>query len=176
MQRQSRTGFHDVHVPRNAQPECSCAVPHNPRGWEISCAISASYAIVALIPATFEGRAIASRPSARRAAFTNNKSHSKNSASPRNAGFVACFVLPSRRRGRRLTELSNMNAPQVFDPNGAAHAVALDTEPRLREIPYNYTSFSDREIVMRLLGDDAWEALAAFAQRAPDWPLGADAV
>ncbi|HUP96995.1 MAG TPA: DUF3683 domain-containing protein [Usitatibacter sp.] len=30
---------------------------------------------------------------------------------------------------------------------------------RLREIPYNYTSFSDREIVIRLLGDDAWQAL-----------------
>ena len=27
---------------------------------------------------------------------------------------------------------------------------------RLREIPYNYTSFSDREIVIRLLGDAAW--------------------
>jgi len=27
---------------------------------------------------------------------------------------------------------------------------------RLREIPYNYTSFSDREIVMRILGDEAW--------------------
>src|ERR1700675_1174 len=53
-----------------------------------------------------------------------------------------------------------MNAPQAFDPNGAALTVALDTEPRLREIPYNYTSFSDREIVMRLLGDEAWAALA----------------
>ena len=30
---------------------------------------------------------------------------------------------------------------------------------RLREIPYNYTSFSDREIVMRLLGPDAWDIL-----------------
>ena len=30
---------------------------------------------------------------------------------------------------------------------------------RLREIPYNYTSFSDREIVMRLLGADNWEIL-----------------
>ena len=30
---------------------------------------------------------------------------------------------------------------------------------RLREIPYNYTSFSDREIVLRLLGETAWEAL-----------------
>ncbi|MGN6648477.1 DUF3683 domain-containing protein, partial [Trinickia sp.] len=52
-----------------------------------------------------------------------------------------------------------MNAPQVFDPHGAAAAVAADTEPRLREIPYNYTSFSDREIVIRLLGDEAWKAL-----------------
>jgi FAD/FMN-containing dehydrogenase/Fe-S oxidoreductase len=31
--------------------------------------------------------------------------------------------------------------------------------PRLREIPYNYTSFSDREIVIRLLGEDAWATL-----------------
>jgi FAD/FMN-containing dehydrogenase/Fe-S oxidoreductase len=30
---------------------------------------------------------------------------------------------------------------------------------RLREIPYNYTSFSDREIVSRLLGPDAWDVL-----------------
>ncbi len=31
--------------------------------------------------------------------------------------------------------------------------------PRLREIPYNYTSFSDREIVIRLLGEPAWNTL-----------------
>src|SRR6202012_524622 len=61
---------------------------------------------------------------------------------------------------RRPTEPSNMNAPQAFDPNGAHAALPLDVEPRLREIPYNYTSFSDREIVMRLLGDEAWAALA----------------
>jgi FAD/FMN-containing dehydrogenase/Fe-S oxidoreductase len=30
---------------------------------------------------------------------------------------------------------------------------------RLREIPYNYTSFSDREIVIRLLGEEAWGVL-----------------
>ena len=30
---------------------------------------------------------------------------------------------------------------------------------RLREIPYNYTSFSDREIVIRLLGTEAWATL-----------------
>ena len=33
---------------------------------------------------------------------------------------------------------------------------------RLREIPYNYTSFSDREIVLRLLGEPAWRALDAL--------------
>ncbi|MBS6360498.1 DUF3683 domain-containing protein [Burkholderia sp.] len=52
-----------------------------------------------------------------------------------------------------------MNAPQVFDPHGAAAVVAADPAPRLREIPYNYTSFSDREIVIRLLGEEAWAVL-----------------
>ena len=32
-------------------------------------------------------------------------------------------------------------------------------QPRIREIPYNYTSFSDREVVIRLLGADAWTLL-----------------
>ena len=35
-----------------------------------------------------------------------------------------------------------------------------DAQARLREIPYNYTSFSDREVVCRLLGDDAWVLLS----------------
>ncbi|HKB60796.1 MAG TPA: DUF3683 domain-containing protein, partial [Gallionellaceae bacterium] len=30
---------------------------------------------------------------------------------------------------------------------------------RLREIPYNYTSFSDREIVIRILGQEAWQII-----------------
>jgi FAD/FMN-containing dehydrogenase len=30
---------------------------------------------------------------------------------------------------------------------------------RLREIPYNYTSFSDREIVLRILGEEAWNII-----------------
>jgi FAD/FMN-containing dehydrogenase/Fe-S oxidoreductase len=42
-------------------------------------------------------------------------------------------------------------------------ASVLDSPPeppaRLREIPYNYTSFSDREIVIRLLGDAGWKLL-----------------
>ncbi len=53
-----------------------------------------------------------------------------------------------------------MNAPQVFDPPTPDAAVTPhENGPRLREIPYNYTSFSDREIVIRLLGDEAWQAL-----------------
>ncbi len=34
--------------------------------------------------------------------------------------------------------------------------------PRLREIPYNYTSFSDREIVIRLLGEPNWQVLQSL--------------
>ena len=30
---------------------------------------------------------------------------------------------------------------------------------RIREIPYNYTSFSDREIVIRFLGEPYWDML-----------------
>ncbi len=51
-----------------------------------------------------------------------------------------------------------MNAPVQLQallaetPNGPAPT-------RLREIPYNYTSFSDREIVIRLLGEASWKLL-----------------
>ena len=55
-----------------------------------------------------------------------------------------------------------MNAPlpltQIAAAASAAHAPRAQA-PRLREIPYNYTSFSDREIVIRLLGERAWELL-----------------
>ena len=30
---------------------------------------------------------------------------------------------------------------------------------RIREIPYNYTSFSDREIILRFLGEEMWEVI-----------------
>ena len=50
-----------------------------------------------------------------------------------------------------------MNAP-VF-PQAALQVQPVDPAARLREIPYNYTSFSDREIVMRLLGAPAWSEL-----------------
>ncbi|MFO1244966.1 MAG: FAD/FMN-binding oxidoreductase [Ramlibacter sp.] len=48
-----------------------------------------------------------------------------------------------------------MNAPTTLHQLMAA----VDDAPRLREIPYNYTSFSDREIVIRLLGARAWDVL-----------------
>lgn len=35
----------------------------------------------------------------------------------------------------------------------------IPSTPRRREIPYNYTSFSDREIVIRLLGEEHWHNL-----------------
>ncbi|WP_353236079.1 FAD/FMN-binding oxidoreductase [Diaphorobacter ruginosibacter] len=45
-------------------------------------------------------------------------------------------------------------------PIALAALQAQGEEPtRLREIPYNYTSFSDREIVIRLLGASAWGVL-----------------
>ncbi|GAA4424254.1 FAD/FMN-binding oxidoreductase [Acidovorax lacteus] len=48
-----------------------------------------------------------------------------------------------------------MNAPIAL-----AALQSLAAEPvRLREIPYNYTSFSDREIVIRLLGSSSWDLL-----------------
>jgi FAD/FMN-containing dehydrogenase/Fe-S oxidoreductase len=51
-----------------------------------------------------------------------------------------------------------MNAPaQIQALLSDAPGGAVPT--RLREIPYNYTSFSDREIVIRLLGEDAWRML-----------------
>jgi FAD/FMN-containing dehydrogenase/Fe-S oxidoreductase len=52
-----------------------------------------------------------------------------------------------------------MNAPLPLNPLAHA-AVRDDAAPRLREIPYNYTSFADREIVIRLLGPRAWEVLS----------------
>ncbi|WP_198969780.1 DUF3683 domain-containing protein [Xylophilus sp. ASV27] len=48
-----------------------------------------------------------------------------------------------------------MNAPTAL----AALLSQAEGPARLREIPYNYTSFSDREIVIRLLGERAWDVL-----------------
>ncbi|MFG5778957.1 DUF3683 domain-containing protein [Comamonas sp. J-3] len=53
-----------------------------------------------------------------------------------------------------------MNAPIAL----ASLQAQVDGPARLREIPYNYTSFSDREIVIRLLGSDAWNLLNQLRQ------------
>jgi len=51
-----------------------------------------------------------------------------------------------------------MNAPTALTA-----LLSQAAEPaRLREIPYNYTSFSDREIVMRLLGERGWTLLQSL--------------
>jgi FAD/FMN-containing dehydrogenase/Fe-S oxidoreductase len=52
-----------------------------------------------------------------------------------------------------------MNAVAATDLIHATGAHDADAATRLREIPYNYTSFSDREIVMRLLGEGMWGLL-----------------
>jgi FAD/FMN-containing dehydrogenase/Fe-S oxidoreductase len=52
-----------------------------------------------------------------------------------------------------------MNAPTILDEKTTFADDAKHDEARIREIPYNYTSFSDREVVIRLLGARAWDLL-----------------
>jgi FAD/FMN-containing dehydrogenase/Fe-S oxidoreductase len=51
-----------------------------------------------------------------------------------------------------------MNAP--ISSQFLASLPTASKDARLREIPYNYTSFSDREVVCRLLGEPAWVLLS----------------
>ncbi|HEY5754653.1 MAG TPA: DUF3683 domain-containing protein [Steroidobacter sp.] len=52
--------------------------------------------------------------------------------------------------------MRNLSLPiAATEPEAAVAGPAA----RLREIPYNYTSFSDREIVIRLLGESLWTIL-----------------
>ena len=52
-----------------------------------------------------------------------------------------------------------MNAPTTLQELNVFADDAKLREARIREIPYNYTSFSDREVVIRLLGARAWDLL-----------------
>jgi FAD/FMN-containing dehydrogenase/Fe-S oxidoreductase len=56
-----------------------------------------------------------------------------------------------------------MNAPTLLthltSASPAAQPQGSQPHERIREIPYNYTSFSDREIVIRLLGAASWDTL-----------------
>lgn len=40
----------------------------------------------------------------------------------------------------------------------------MQSPDRVREIPYNYTSFSDREIIIRLLGESGWQLVNALRE------------
>ena len=43
--------------------------------------------------------------------------------------------------------------------------MTTSTSQRIREIPYNYTSYSDREIVIRLLGSQSWDLLQQLREQ-----------
>ena len=57
-----------------------------------------------------------------------------------------------------------MNAPLSPAVLLAAQESQDSHSPRLREIPYNYTSFSDREIIVRVLGKRAWELVSELRE------------
>jgi FAD/FMN-containing dehydrogenase/Fe-S oxidoreductase len=69
-------------------------------------------------------------------------------------GAAAASSLTSRPRTIAQTAALRGAAAAPDDPGAS--------QQRIREIPYNYTSFSDREIVIRLLGDDAWDILQSL--------------
>ncbi len=52
-----------------------------------------------------------------------------------------------------------LNLSLPLDPVETQRMPTPDAPARLREIPYNYTSFADREIVIRLLGERVWDIL-----------------
>ena len=60
-------------------------------------------------------------------------------------------------------------SPGLLEPPMTEHEQAprqvQESGERIREIPYNYTSFSDREIVIRLLGEKAWNILSQLRDK-----------
>ena len=56
-----------------------------------------------------------------------------------------------------LTPALNPSFTHMATPSAALTELLEPT--RMREIPYNYTSFSDREIIIRLLGEGAWQLI-----------------
>ncbi len=63
---------------------------------------------------------------------------------------------PKEDAGRFVATVAEKGSGDTDDVDAIG---STGSAARLREIPYNYTSFSDREIVMRLLGADAWDML-----------------
>ena len=74
---------------------------------------------------------------------------------------ILAFVMPAPVGMTQIdrTYKSSMNAPTPLHFLAAAPDALPHAHDRIREIPYNYTSFSDREIVIRLLGARAWALL-----------------
>jgi len=60
---------------------------------------------------------------------------------------------------------STLPLPATPVPEQVTPTEAPEASPRLREIPYNYTSFSDREIVIRLLGPEGWDLITTLRAR-----------
>jgi hypothetical protein len=58
-----------------------------------------------------------------------------------------------------------MNAPL----SSVLAKLPSSSSDRLREIPYNYTSFSDKEIVIRFLGHDIWDIILELRSERKTW-------
>lgn len=60
-----------------------------------------------------------------------------------------------------MTDTVTAQGPTAAEPAAPSETAPTKAPPapRLREIPYNYTSFADREVVKRFLGEDAWSEL-----------------
>ena len=58
-----------------------------------------------------------------------------------------------------MTSLQTQNGAQGAVQNHPDFEQQAAASAHIREIPYNYTSYSDREIVIRLLGEKAWQLL-----------------
>jgi FAD/FMN-containing dehydrogenase/Fe-S oxidoreductase len=69
---------------------------------------------------------------------------------------------PPTKPVRKATLLPFAAPGRASVESGSETGTEETPEGRLREIPYNYTSFSDREIVLRLLGDDAWDIVKSL--------------
>ena len=69
------------------------------------------------------------------------------------------FIYNARRFSPPTLDTPLLNLSLPLDELEPERVRAPETPARLREIPYNYTSFSDREIVMRLLGESVWRIL-----------------
>jgi FAD/FMN-containing dehydrogenase/Fe-S oxidoreductase len=78
------------------------------------------------------------------------------------SGSPASLIDPDPLAAHRLPfRLMNAPAsPHLLNVVDGPAALARGAHgPRIREIPYNYTSFSDREVVIRVLGPTAWDLL-----------------